>query len=87
MPQKKQRADILAGFFNEILPHFAEPFVDAYADRPVIAQLVDIGNDQRQSVDFRLDQETGVRIYGIGEISAEDAFDYGWIEEKRTGRK
>lgn len=78
-----QRTDVLARLFNDIRPHFTEPFVDPYAKLPVIAHLTDVGNDQRLSVDFSLDKATDVRIYAVGEGTDDGVFDYGWIENAK----
>ena len=51
----------------------------------MIAQLEGIANGQRLSTAFTLDNETAVRVYGIGEISPQGAFDYGWIVKENTG--
>ena len=80
-----RRTDVLGCLFNGVVAHFSEPFEDPYADWPVIAHLTDVGDNQRKSLDFTLDQATNVRIYAIGEISPDGAYDYGWIVKRGTG--
>jgi hypothetical protein len=54
-------------------------------DKNIIAQIVRVGNDANQSVPFTLDRTTRVRIYAIGEGQNREMYDYGWIEDARTG--
>ncbi len=55
------------------------------SDPAIIAQLVEIRDDERRRTRFTLDQDTEVRIYALGEGS-NDMFDYGWIEAAGSGR-
>jgi hypothetical protein len=80
-----QNTDAVERLMNGVRMHFMEPYTDPYAEREVIAQLEGIANGQRLSTAFTLDNETAVRVYGIGEISPQGAFDYGWIVEENTG--
>jgi hypothetical protein len=56
------------------------------ADPSVIAQIVRVRDDQSPRKAFRLDRETQVRIYALGEGSGRSLADYGWIEDARTGK-
>jgi hypothetical protein len=55
-------------------------------DKSVLARLVNIRDDDRRRVRFKLDKDTAVRIYALGEGSDGDMHDYGWIEDDRTGK-
>ncbi len=54
-------------------------------DKNIIAQIVRVGDDADKSESFTLDKTTRVRIYAIGEGQNREMFDYGWIEDARTG--
>ncbi len=54
-------------------------------DKNIIAQIVRVGNDADKSEPFKLDRTTRVRIYAIGEGQNREMYDYGWIEDARTG--
>ncbi len=54
-------------------------------DKNIIAQLVRMGNNEDRSERFTLDRPTRVRIYAIGEGQNREMYDYGWIEDARTG--
>lgn len=52
----------------------------------VLAELVRMGDNERGRATFRLDQETDVRIYALGEGMGGDMYDYAWIEVAGTRR-
>jgi hypothetical protein len=63
--------------------------VSDYAEKPdasLLAQLVRIGDSESPRRPFKLDRESQVRIYAIGEGSGRTLADYGWIEDARTGK-
>ena len=43
-------------------------------------------DDESPRKTFKLDRETTMRIYALGEASARSMVDYGWIEDAKTGR-
>jgi hypothetical protein len=55
-------------------------------DGAILAQLTNVRDDQRRQTNFSLNKNAEVRIYAIGEGSDGEMFDYGWIEDERTGR-
>jgi len=55
-------------------------------DKNILAKIVNIGDDELAAVKFRLSERTRIRIYAIGEGSGGEMYDYGWIEDSRTGR-
>jgi hypothetical protein len=54
-------------------------------DKNVIARIVKAGDDAERVESFRLDKTTRVRIYAIGEGQNREMYDYGWIEDVRSG--
>lgn len=55
-------------------------------DRNLIAQLIRVRDDERRTASFRLEKASTVRIYAIGEGRDGEMFDYGWIEDRKSGR-
>jgi hypothetical protein len=53
---------------------------------PVLAELVRVGDNERESATFRLDREMDVQVYALGEGVGRDMVDYAWIEVQGTGR-
>lgn len=69
-------------------PEFSAARVEKYAeekDKSMIAQIVRVCDNADRSVRFALDHSTKVRIYAIGESQNREMYDYGWIEDARTG--
>jgi len=54
-------------------------------DNSAIAQIGRVGNNADKSQRFHLDRPTKVRIYAIGEGQKRTMYDYGWIENAKTG--
>lgn len=52
----------------------------------VLAELARMGDNEDARTTFRLDQETTVRIYALGEGSGDDMYDHAWLEVAGTGR-
>jgi hypothetical protein len=51
-----------------------------------LVQIVGVGDHARKEREFEIDRPTRVRIYAIGEGVDGMMYDYGWIENKRTGQ-
>jgi hypothetical protein len=69
-------------------PSFNSAVVGKYVEErntDVIAQIVRVGDNADRSERFALDRNTRVRVYAIGEGQNRELFDYGWIENARTG--
>ena len=49
----------------------------------LIAQLTGMGDDEDARRTFQLSGQTRLRVYAIGEGSADNMYDYGWIEDAR----
>ena len=63
------------------------PFTEsAVESTDVIAQLVNVGDEEQRSRSFSLQSDADVRIYALGEGTGGEMFDYAWIENARTGR-
>lgn len=54
-------------------------------DKSIIAQIVRVGDNANEKRSFHLDKTTRVRVYAIGEGQNREMYDYGWIEDARTG--
>ena len=52
----------------------------------VLVQIVKVRDDERLNKSFSLDKATKVRIYSIGEGTNGDMVDFGWIENRSTGK-
>ena len=59
---------------------------DQNSDRNILALLTEVRDDQHRRQSFSLAKETKVRVYAIGEGIDGDMYDYGWIEEAKSGR-
>ena len=64
---------------------FSRPMPEDLARSPVIAQIVQVLDDEDKSVAFNLTGSQEVRIFAIGEGQAGEMFDYGWIENTDKG--
>lgn len=62
-------------------------FDEAPEDGRTLASLVRLGDDVEISESFTLDSPTIVRIIALGEGGSGEMCDYGWIEERDSGRK
>jgi hypothetical protein len=52
----------------------------------VIAELVEVGDDEHLRKTFTLSRDTQVTVYALGEGDSGDMYDFGWIEDRRSGR-
>jgi hypothetical protein len=62
---------------------FSKPMPDDLARLPVIAQIVQVVNNEDKTVTFSLPSSQEVRIFAIGEGQGGEMFDYGWIEDDK----
>lgn len=56
-------------------------------DTQVLARLTRIGDDEHVRKRFTLKKKSRIRIYCIGEGDWDEMYDYGWIENVKTGRR
>lgn len=59
---------------------------DDQSDKSILARIVRVGDDERRQKSFILEKETEVRIYALGEGRDGEMYDYGWIEEGKSGK-
>jgi CubicO group peptidase (beta-lactamase class C family) len=64
---------------------FSKPMPEELAKLPVIAQIVQVLDNEDKSVAFSLPSSQEVRIFAIGEGQGGQMFDYGWIENTDKG--
>jgi hypothetical protein len=53
------------------------------ADPSILAQLIRVRDDESPRKTFKLDRESQVRIYAIGEGTGRNLADYGWVEDTK----
>jgi CubicO group peptidase (beta-lactamase class C family) len=66
---------------------YSKPLPDDLLKLPVIAQLVQVLDNDDKSVAFSLASSQDVRIFAIGEGQGGEMFDYGWIEDVEKGSR
>ncbi len=66
---------------------YSKPMPDDLVKRQVIAQIVQVLDNEDKSVAFTLATSQDVRIFAIGEGQAGGMFDYGWIEDVDKGSR
>ncbi len=59
---------------------------DEFSDTNVIARIAAVRDDSYKKQSFTLDQDTRIRIYALGEGSDGEMYDYGWIENSKSGK-
>lgn len=70
-------------------PKFKKDSVEEYEEKEnknILAQIVNVGDDEMVSARFNLDRRTRVRVYAVGEGRRGHMHDFGWIENVRSGR-
>jgi hypothetical protein len=65
---------------------FSNPLPADLAAMPVIAQIVQVLDNEDKTVPFTLTGPQEVRIFAIGEGQASEMFDYGWIENTNADK-
>ena len=66
---------------------YSRPMPEELVKRQVIAQIVQVLDNEDKSVAFTLATSQDVRIFAIGEGQAGGMFDYGWIEDADKGSR
>lgn len=67
---------------------FSQSIVGTYTeerDKNIIAQIIHVRDDANKTERFTLDRTTKVRVYALGEGQGRQMYDYGWIEDARSG--
>jgi CubicO group peptidase (beta-lactamase class C family) len=66
---------------------YSKPLPDDLVKLPLIAQIVQVLDNEDKSVAFSVASSQDVRIFAIGEGQAGEMFDYGWIEDVDKGSR
>ncbi|MCA1576949.1 MAG: serine hydrolase [Acidobacteria bacterium] len=66
---------------------YSKPMPADLVKLPVIAQIVQVLDNEDKSVAFSLPTSQDVRIFAIGEGQAGEMFDFGWIEDVDKGSR
>jgi CubicO group peptidase (beta-lactamase class C family) len=66
---------------------YSKPMPDELMKLPVIAQIVQVLDNEDKTVAFSLASNQDVRIFAIGEGQGGEMFDYGWIEDVDKGSR
>ncbi|HET9786318.1 MAG TPA: hypothetical protein VFP47_04245, partial [Pyrinomonadaceae bacterium] len=66
---------------------YSKPMPDDLVKLPVIAQIVQVLDNEDKSLAFSVASSQDVRIFAIGEGQAGEMFDYGWIEDVDKGSR
>jgi len=59
---------------------------EVYEGTAVLARISGVRDHEQEREYFSLDKDTQVRIYALGEGQNRRMYDYGWIENAKTGR-
>ena len=65
---------------------FSQPLPADLVKLPVIAEIVQVLNNEDKTVEFSLPSSQAVRIFAIGEGQSGKMADYGWIEDDQGSR-
>jgi CubicO group peptidase (beta-lactamase class C family) len=66
---------------------YSKPMPDDLLKLPVIAEIVQVLDNEDKTVSFSLAKSEDVRIFAIGEGQPGQMFDYGWIEDADKGSR
>jgi hypothetical protein len=84
--QSVGRADDAAPVMKVYGELYSKPMPSDLVKLPVIAQIVQVLDNEDKSVAFSLASSQDVRIFAIGEGQGGEMFDYGWIENDKGSR-
>ncbi|MCI0707077.1 MAG: hypothetical protein L0Y80_06320 [Ignavibacteriae bacterium] len=56
------------------------------AETDIISQIIKVGDSDKIRRRFTISQPTTVRVYALGEGQDRTMYDWGWIEDAKTGR-
>ncbi len=65
---------------------YSKPMPADLVKLPLVAQIVEVLDNEDKTVPFSLASSQGVRIFAIGEGQPGEMFDYGWIEDDKGSR-
>ena len=66
---------------------YSKPMPDDLLKLPVVAQIVQVLDNEDKTAAFSLPRSQNVRIFAIGEGQPGEMFDYGWIEDVDKGSR
>jgi CubicO group peptidase (beta-lactamase class C family) len=66
---------------------YSKPMPEDLVKLPVIAQIVQVLDNEDKTVAFNVASSQDVRIFAIGEGQPGEMFDYGWIEDVDKGSR
>lgn len=61
-------------------------FQEEEKEGPYLVQMIRLGDDVRRKERFKLEEISKIHIYAVGEGDRDEMYDYGWIEDARTGK-
>jgi len=65
---------------------YSKPMPEDLVKLPVVAQIVQVLDNEDKTQTFNLTSSQDVRIFATGEASGGEMFDYGWIEDDKGSR-
>jgi len=65
---------------------YSQPMPGDLVKLPLIAQIVQVLDNEDKTVAFSLPSSQNVRIFAIGEGQGGEMFDYGWVENDKGSR-
>jgi len=66
---------------------FAKGLPGDLASKKPLAEIVRVQDNADQTAEITLAQGQSVRVFAIGEGQTGEMFDYGWIEDEKTGKR
>lgn len=66
---------------------YAKGLPDDLASKKPLAEIIRVGDNADRTTEFTLSQEQSIRVFAVGEGQTGEMFDYGWIEDERTGKR
>jgi hypothetical protein len=65
---------------------YSKPMPADLVKLPLVAQIVEVLDNEDKTVPFSLASSQEIRIFAIGEGQPGEMFDYGWIEDDKGSR-
>ena len=65
---------------------YSKPMPEDLVKLPVLAQIVQVLDNEDKTLAFSVTSNQPVRIFAIGEADSGQMFDYGWIEDEKGSR-
>ena len=81
------RAADSSGFFKAYSALYGRGLPGELASKKPLIEIARVQDNADQTGEFTLPQEQTVRVFAIGEGQTGEMFDYGWIEDEKTGKR